>query len=156
MTEAAIPSKPRKSYLSKKSMKAPAVQTAVVTRRALGQSKAQISQEVGIAKNTVSSIIEQSEIDRILEDQTLSCAKLLPKCVREVDYHLDRHSLTAALSLLTPMVLNRDTAINASQVGNMHISQTIQMLLHPDKPAEPVKATETIIESTATPTDTKT
>jgi len=126
--------KPRKSYLPKRSIKSPAIQAEVVARRAYGESKAQISQQLGIAPNTVSGIIELTEIDTLLQDNRLGCAKLLPKSVRVVDHHLNRNSLTAALAILNPLVLSKDAAPRDPSMGNMHISHTIQMLLHPDKP----------------------
>ena len=147
---ALIPERPHKPYLSKKSLKAPAVQAEVVARRAMGQQKSEIQKALGIGKHTVSSIIEQTEIDRILEDGRIGAARRIPKSLTVIDHHLERNSLTAALAILNPLVLSKDAAPRDPSIGNMHISQTIQMLLHPDKPA--AAQSETTITGQVQPT----
>jgi hypothetical protein len=101
-----------------------------------------------IGRNTVSGIIEQNNLDQILSDGRLGAARLIPKSIGVVDHHLERNSLTAALAILNPLVLSKDAAPRDPNIGNMHISQTIQMLLHPEsKPQEPASAA---IETTIT------
>jgi hypothetical protein len=137
MAEAAIPAKPRKSYLSKKSNKAPIIQAEVIARRANGESKLHIAHEMKLGYNTVGGIVEQNKVDELLADGRIGAARLIPKSLATVNHHLDRNSLTAALAILNPLVLSKDAAPRDPAIGNIHLQQTIQMLLHPEtKPTD--------------------
>jgi hypothetical protein len=137
MAETANPAKPRKAYLSKSSRKPPAIQSEVVLRRAAGQTKTQIANDLDIGRNTVSSIVELSDIDHMIEDGRVGACKRIPKSLTVIDHHLERNSLTAALAILNPLVLSKEAAPRDSAIGSIHLQQTIQMLLHPEtKPTD--------------------
>jgi hypothetical protein len=114
------PSKPAKQPVQRKSsMKAPVIQAAVIARRSIGQSKKKIANELGIAQNTVTSIIGLNSIEDHVEAGRLSIAGLIPKSVNVIDYRLDKNSETAAFKVLEGIGVLRsksDVNINIAAV----------------------------------------
>lgn len=99
-----------------------------MTRRALGQSKARISKELGIAVNTVSNVLELNDFDARLTDGRQLCAELIPASVRVVKNRLAQNSENAAFKLLEGIgVLGRDVKPNRS--NDPHLTLAIQNLM---------------------------
>ena len=57
-----------------RSIKPPHIQAAVIARRATGQSKRQICKELGIARNTVDTILKTTDIDATLQAEAMKVA----------------------------------------------------------------------------------
>jgi hypothetical protein len=98
-----------RAYKPKRTLKAPTTQSAIMTRRALGQSKRQISKDLGIAVNTITNVLELNDFDARLTDGRSLCAELIPASVRVVKHRLAQNSENAAFKLLEGIgVLGRD------------------------------------------------
>ena len=63
----------------RKTNKAPAVQAAVAAKRASGQSKSQISRDLGISRNTVDVILSEAELSNFVERSKAVIFSALPK-----------------------------------------------------------------------------
>lgn len=129
-TEQALEAKKTK-YRPAHSIKAPAVKTAVISRRTQGQTKAQIARELGIATNTVNGIIEESGLDKILSDQGLESAKLIPEALRVAHVRLAKDSESMAIKVLENTIwpLNDRLTGNKRMAGDVTLNQTLQVLL---------------------------
>lgn len=115
-----------------------------MTRRALGQSKAQISKDLGIAVNTVSNVLELNDFDAKLTDGRQLCAELIPASVRVVKHRLAQNSENAAFKLLEGIgVLGKDVKPGRSPDANLTIA--IQNLMQVQVP-QPFKQ-ETVIDA---------
>ena len=82
------------------SVKPIAVQATVIAKTILGESKTQIGKDLGIARNTVTGILEDSDIERQIVEGTLACANLIPESVRVVRHRLKKNSEHAAFRIL--------------------------------------------------------
>ena len=135
-------------YKTRKSIKAPIVKGQVLLRRAQGQPKSRIAKDLGMAHNTVTSILREADFDgQIARGQAL-CSTLVTKAVDVVDQRLTKGSENAAFKLLEGIgVLGReskptrppDTGLTLAiqnLMGNVSVTTTNSAL-----PAEQPKST---------------
>lgn len=100
----------KKPYPPKRSRKAPALKQEVIARRIAKQNKTRISNELGISRNTVTAILEESNTDRLVESGRLQVCELIPESIRVVAHRLEMNSETAAFEVLKGVgVLGKDT-----------------------------------------------
>ena len=128
---------PKKSTVFHRSTrKAPAIKNAVVAKRLLGESNAKISRDLGIAVNTVKSIANITDVDRMMEDGRSGAMKRIPAALKTLDVRLEKNSESAALWLLDKCF--DDNKISGKRMaGDVTLNQTLQVLLRSDdKPAE--------------------
>ena len=116
-----------KTYRSRKPQ---AVKTAVLAKRVNGANKAQICRDLGIAKNTVNRILDESDIDAQLESGTAQACRLIPKAIKVVDDRLSKGSENAAFRLLEGVgVLGEKRNMKKSNDPSLHLA--IQNLIMP-------------------------
>lgn len=122
---------PKPAYKPKRSRKAPAVQSAIMTRRALGHSKRKIAKELELSPNTVTSVLELNDFDAQLTSGRSLCAELIPSSVRVVKHRLAQNSENAAFKLLEGIgVLGKDAKGHmAGMRGDLMVN--IQNLIQP-------------------------
>ena len=119
---------PRKAYKPLRSRKAPAIQAAILAKRAIGTSKRQIAKDMQISPNTVTSVIELSDFDAKLTDGRSLCAELIPASVRVVKHRLAQNSENAAFKLLEGIgVLGKDA--KSSRAPDQGLTLAIQNLM---------------------------
>lgn len=109
----------RSSALRSKTTKPPQVVNEVIIRRAMGQSRNMIAKDLGIAQNTVTSIVALENIDQLIQDGRLSVARLIPKSVNVLDQRLDKGSESAATTILSGIGVlksKQDVNINVAAV----------------------------------------
>ena len=100
----------KKPYPPRRSRKPPALKQEVIVRRIAKQNKSQISRELGISKNTVTAILEESNTDRLIESGRLQVCELIPESIRVVKYRLEKNSEIAAFKVLEGIgVLGKDS-----------------------------------------------
>jgi hypothetical protein len=137
-----------RAYKPKRTLKAPTTQSAIMTRRALGQSKRQISKELGVAVNTVTNVLELNDFDAKLTDGRSLCAELIPASVRVVKHRLAQNSENAAFKLLEGIgVLGRDAKPSKAPEPGLTIAIQNLMQVQPvqqDKPTQPSESTQAI------------
>lgn len=81
---------------TRKSIKSPAIKAAVVAKRTLGETKEQISQDLGIAKGTVDVILNEAQLDNLLLQGKSGIYRLIPKMVNTMERALDWPNIEVA------------------------------------------------------------
>lgn len=82
------------------SNKPPAVQAAVVVKAIEGESKCQIAQDLGISRNTVTAILEDTELSKLVLEGKTKLHRLIPKSLGSLEYALDKHKTPEAILIL--------------------------------------------------------
>ena len=95
MSTTAITLKPQR-----RSRKAPGIKAEVITRRVQGQSKRSISKDLGITRNTVATILEESHIEQHLQTYQVQSVELVPEALRVMKVRLAANSENAAIKTL--------------------------------------------------------
>ena len=90
----------KKLFPGRISRKAPSVKTAIILKRLQGQDKTSISKDLGVARNTVTTILEENDVDRIMQDGQVETLKRVPAALRTLDVRLEKNSENAAIWLL--------------------------------------------------------
>ena len=115
----------KKPYPPRKSRKPQAIKTAVVAKRANGQNKASIARDLQITSNCVTAIIEESDIDRIMQDGQIQTLSRVPAALQVLDVRLEKNSENAAIWLLDKCF----DAKNASRKPEPGLTLAIQNLM---------------------------
>lgn len=126
----------------KRSTKPPSIKAQVIAKRVNGDSKRQIAHDVGISRQAVRSIINESDIDQQLQSGLVMAAQLIPKSIKVIDMRLDKGSESAAFGILNPLVLSRAAQANPQRMtADVNLQVAINALIQPAKAAnEPVHA----------------
>lgn len=124
-----VPKKKNNSAIRKSSRKPPAVRNEIVARRIAGQTKSQISRDLGVSINTVSSIIELSDVDKLMQDGRLGAMQRVPEALKTLDVRLEKNSESAALWLLDKCFENQQPT-GKHLAGDLTLNQTLNVLLH--------------------------
>jgi hypothetical protein len=90
----------KKAYRPKSSRKAPAIQSAILAKRANGQSKLKIKRDLGIAYNTVTNVIDLNNFDETLQRERLASMDLIPESIRVAKHRLSQNSENMAIKVL--------------------------------------------------------
>jgi hypothetical protein len=116
---------------SRKSHKSPSIKAAVVARRVQGESKSKIARDLRISRNTVTGILEGSDIEQFLEAGRDQCARLNPKAVRAVEKTLDKGDGALGLRFLEGVgVLGPESSRRpAGMFPDVALMQSINVLL---------------------------
>ena len=118
---------PKARYKPRKTLKPPAIQSAVLAKRAAGHSKAKITRDLGIATNTVTSIIELNDFDRTLQSEQASSISLIPRAIQVAHERLSKGSENMAIKVLE----NTIWPLNAKpgKSSDPHLTLAIQNLM---------------------------
>lgn len=84
----------------RRSRKAPAIKTAVIIKRSQGQDKTSISNDLGIARNTVTRILEESNVEQTIEANRAASLGLIPSAIRVAEFKLSQNSENMAIKVL--------------------------------------------------------
>lgn len=110
-----------------RSRKPPAIKTAVILKRANGEDKTKIANDLGITRNTVRAILEESDIDRHLESGQIQIVQLIPEAIRVAKHRLAQNSENMAIKLLENTVLPIQG--KAGKAGDPALVLAIQTLM---------------------------
>jgi hypothetical protein len=94
------PQESRRAYKPKKTLKPPAIQSAILAKRANGSSKAKIAKELGMAINTVTNVLELNDFDKNLQTEQAQSLKLIPKAIQVAHDRLSKGSENMAIHVL--------------------------------------------------------
>jgi hypothetical protein len=132
--------KKKSTVLRPTTRKAPAIQTQVVARRMAGQPNSKIAKDLGMGVNTVKSIINLTDVDRMMQDGRIGAMERVPQALKTLDVRLEKNSESAAIWLLDKCFENEKP--NGKRMsGDVTLNQTLQVLLRSeDKPIIEVKA----------------
>jgi len=76
------------------------VQAAVTARAIAGQSKRKIARDLKIARNTVTGILAESELNQLVQEGKTGVYSLIPLAVNTYRYHLGKKSHPVATRVL--------------------------------------------------------
>jgi hypothetical protein len=145
---------PRRAYKPRRTIKSQAIQNAVIAKHIGGTSKLQISKDLQLAPNTVTSILDLSNVDEVMADGRLATLKRVPAALKTLDIRLEKNSENAAIWLLDKCF----DAKNASRKPEPGLTLAIQNLMGnvtvQSKETTPVKQ-ETAIDVSPTISETK-
>lgn len=132
---------PRTPYKPRKSIKSPALQSKVLTHRAIGSSKEKIAKELGIDKRTVTNILELHDFDNELTANQAVSMKLIPEAIRVAHVRLAKDSESMAIKVLENTIwpLNGKNK-QAGMRGDLMVN--IQNLIQPEQSTTPLTPIE--------------
>ena len=118
----------KNTVVRKRSIKPPAIQSEIIARRVSGQNKTRIARELGIAQNTVTSVLALNNVEAMFEDGRIGAMKRIPKALETLDVRLEKNSESAALWLLDKCF--DDSKVTGKRMtGDVTLNQTLQVLL---------------------------
>lgn len=82
------------------SNKPPAVQAAVIVKAMNGDSKRQIAEDLGMGRNTVTAILDDTELNQVILDAKASFLRLAPKAVAAFDKAITKGQIPEASVVL--------------------------------------------------------
>ncbi len=104
----------------------PALKTAIQAKALVGESKSQTALDLGVSRNSVTSVLMSSEIEQLREAGRSSVSKMIPQSVQVYQYHLDRNDKEVATHVLKGIgVLAPDVQTNVgifNMTGNADIA----------------------------------
>lgn len=111
----------------RKSIKPTSVQAAILARSAMGETKTQIANDLGISRTTVHTILSSSEIEREVILGRSRVVQLIPNSIDVIEKKIEKGSETAALAILrgTQVLNNQPATVNQT---NVQANTWIQML----------------------------
>lgn len=132
---------PRRAPNKARTTKPPAVQANVIAEYSLGKSKTQISNDLGLARNTVTAILSANEIEqRIIEGRSRAIS-LIPRSLDTIEYRLDKHDGNVAMGIL------RGTQVLVNQPITANVTNNFAFMLAQLKQSE--ASEQVVIEVTA-------
>ena len=124
----------------------PAIQHAVIAKRAVGDTKRKIARELGIARKTVDAILDGSPVEQ--PDYTaIVHSKLIPKALTRVEQVIDSDTDTARY-VLDNTIFRRESGSSYTVGGDLHV-QTAIGLLPTGTTSTPSSASTAMTTSTA-------
>lgn len=123
----------------RRSTKPTTVQNAVIAKYAAGEPKLQIAKDLQMARGTIDSILNASEIEQHLLEGRSDCIRMIPRSVRVMSDRLAKGSETAALAILrgTQVLQNQAVQVNVQNNGAMTWLQVNQAKAE-NQPNQPV------------------
>lgn len=121
------------AYKPRKTLKSPAIQAQVLAKRVTGDSKAKIARDLGMAVNTVTSIIELTDFEREIEAGRISCVKLIGKGAQAIEKAFDKGDGALAVRMFEGLgILGNSTKTGNKAMGaDLHLQQAINVLIQP-------------------------
>jgi hypothetical protein len=145
----------KKLFPGRISRKAPSVKTAIILKRLQGQDKSSISRDLGVARNTVTTILEENDVEQLMQDGQIETLRRVPAALRTLDARLEKNSENAALWLL-------DKCFDGKQISgkqpHIELTQAIQVMFQQNQPVSeaPITGSAEPCESSGTPKSSST
>jgi hypothetical protein len=89
-----------RAYKPKKCVKPQAVQSAILVKRANGDSKLKISKDLGISRNTVISVLDLNNFDEILQSEQKESLSLIAGARKAVAHRLSLNDGNIGIKVL--------------------------------------------------------
>jgi transposase len=104
------------------SIKPPAVQAAVIAKAMNGDSKRQIAEDLGLGRNTVTSILSDAELNQLVLEGKSAIYRLIPKSVQALDRAIDKGKTTDEAQLVL-----RNTGVLKSEQEAQGVSVNVNL-----------------------------
>jgi hypothetical protein len=138
---------PDRAVKPRKIRNAPGIKTSIIQQRLSGKSKRSIANELKIGRNTVTKVLQDSNVEQALNAGLLSCAPLIPKAVQALEKTLDRGDGALGLKFLNDIGVLGDRKGNAAP-ESLHLTQAVSIMFKtkdlPQQPTIEVKAPEPV------------
>jgi DNA-binding XRE family transcriptional regulator len=131
MATETLPIQQVRPLTKKRSRKPAAFKSAIVARIAAGHTKTRIAKDLGIARNTVRAIADETNIERELEAYRPDAVKLIPKAFQALEKSLDRGDGALGIRYLEDMAVIGERAHKTSNAASQMsaIFQQCQVLI---------------------------
>lgn len=125
------PKKPRYTVKRKSTIKSKSIQTAVTVRRLDGQSKVQIAKDLGIAQNTVTSILALNSVEEQIAEARKGTIALAPLAIAAVQQQIEKGDGDLGYKVLTGIGAIGEDAIDTIRRNSRRQSSAINVLVQP-------------------------
>jgi len=117
----------------RKSIKAPMVKAAVISKRTQGHNISSIAKDLGITRNTTRTILAEANFDQEIEAGRISCVKLIGKGAQAIEKAFDRGDGALAVRMFEGLgILGNSTKTgNKAMQADLHLQQAINVLIQP-------------------------
>ena len=130
-----------KSGKRNRSTLAPVIQGAVLAKRANGANKAQIARDLKISHNTVDKILDETEFDAQIAEGRSKAVGLIPEALGGLKVAFAKGDGATSCRFLEGMnVLGVQNDRPGKPDSDIHLMQSIQMLIRPETPVITVEA----------------
>ena len=94
----------------------PRLETAVLVKHMAGQNMQQIADDLGVARQTVSCVLNTEEMQRYVEYGRSRAVSLIPRSLDVAEYRLKKNDGTMALGILrgTQVLINQQPPVNTT------------------------------------------
>jgi hypothetical protein len=115
------PPKPKKQ---RRSSKPEAVKAAVIAKAAIGESNAQIANDLDIDRATVRNILSSTEVASVIQQGKSDAIRMIPDAIRTFQHHLRANNAKVATSVLNGTgVLSSDSGSKGNTQVNILIER---------------------------------
>ena len=114
-----------------RSRKAPSLKTAVIVKRSQGQDKTSISKDLGIARNTVTRILEENDVTRDIEANQRVSLGLIPRAIQVAHDRLTKGSENMAIKVLENTIWPLNQKQGKGLGADVQLNLAIQNLIQP-------------------------
>ena len=81
-------------------IKPPIVQAAVIAKHILGESKTQIAEDLGMGRNTVTAILADTELNRLVSEGKSDIYRMIPEAVAGIRKAIKKGKTTEEAQLV--------------------------------------------------------
>jgi len=117
---------PPRATKQRRSTKHPTIQTAVIAKALIGESKTNIAKDLEITRGTVTAILNQTDIAHQVEIGRSRAVSLIPRSLDVAEYRLSKNDGSMALGILRGTQVLQNQPIIANQL-NMQANVWLQM-----------------------------
>lgn len=110
------------------STKSQVTKTAVLAKAVLGESKSQIAEDLGITRDTVRRILDESELATLVAEGKTGVYQLIGKSIKAFEHALDKHKTAEAT-----VILRATGVLPQENTDNRNFSATVNLGVFPER-----------------------
>jgi len=127
--------RPTKKYLRVKGN--PTLETAVIAKFAAGQNKSQIANDLGVHRNVIANVLNESEVQQYIDYGRNRAVSLIPRSLDVVEHRLEKNDGTVACQVLRGVKVfqNESVVNNTTNIAAFGLAQLIEQKANSERPA---------------------